>query len=203
MKIFFVRHGKDDDGYRGGWSDFDLIPEGKEQAERLARHLKENNGEYRIRRIISSDLQRALSTARFIAEELDLPVREESRLREINNGDLAGMPNDEALEKYPGLFFSSLQMDEPYPNGESPAGFYTRIKNWFDEFTARCNNTNDNILVVTHGGVINIIYYLVNGMEWSNKNSAFKTENCGVYILNTDTMNFEVGQVMNKRSDIV
>ena len=136
MKVFFIRHGKDDDRYRGGWSDLDLIPEGRQQAKLLADHLKENNHEYRIGKIISSDLPRAVSTAQFISDELDLPVQTEIQLREMNNGDLAGMLNDEALERYPGLFFSSLKMNEPYPNGESPNDFFVRIKKWFDDFPA-------------------------------------------------------------------
>ena len=27
MKMILVRHGKDDDRYRGGWSNLDLVPE--------------------------------------------------------------------------------------------------------------------------------------------------------------------------------
>ena len=192
MKVFFIRHGKDDDKYRGGWSKSDLMPEGKQQAKLLAEYLKEHNQEYCVRKIISSDLPRAMSTAQFISAELDLPVQQEVQLREMNNGDLAGMLNDEAIEKYPGLFFSSLRMDEPYPNGESPDGFFMRIKKWFDEFTAKNKNTNENIIAVTHGGVINIIYYLVNGIEWSNKSPAFMSANCSVHILNMDKMKFEV-----------
>lgn len=192
MKIIFVRHGKDDDRYRGGWSKADLTPEGTEQAKLLAEYLKENNREYRIRQIISSDLTRAMSTAQFISAELDLPIQKEIQLREMNNGDLAGMLNDEALRRYPGLFFSSLKMNEPYPNGESPNDFFIRIKKWFDEFTAEYKNTDKNVLAVTHGGVINIIYHLVNGKEWSNKCQTFKTSNCSIHILNIDTMKFEV-----------
>ena len=192
MKVIFVRHGKDDDRFRGGWSDADLIPEGREQAKRLAEYLKENNREYRIRKIISSDLPRAMSTAQYIADGLDLPVQPEMRLREMNNGDLAGMLNEEAFERYPGLFFRSLKMDEPYPNGESPVGFFTRIKKWYDEFAAECENTDENILAVTHGGVINIIYHLVNGIEWSNKGDSFKVSNCSIHVLNMETMKFEV-----------
>ncbi len=64
MKIIFVRHGKDDEKYRGGWSNLDLVP-----------------------------------------------VVKEEKLREMNNGVLVGMLNEEALIKYPGLFFSSLEMD--------------------------------------------------------------------------------------------
>lgn len=192
MKLIFVRHGKDDDRYRGGWSTLDLIPEGVEQAKQLAKHLKDNNHTYQIADIVSSDLTRTLTTANIISSELDLPVQKEVRIRETNNGDLAGMLNDTALEQYPGLFFSSLELDEAYPNGESPNDFYMRIKQWFSEFSSNCRNMNGNILVVTHGGVINVVYHLVKGMEWNNKGRAFKTGNCSVHVLNIDTMEFEI-----------
>lgn len=192
MKVFFIRHGKDDDRYRGGWSDRDLIPEGRQQAKLLAVHLNENNREYRIGKIISSDLPRTMTTAQIISDALHLPVQAEPQLREMNNGDLLGMPNDEALERYPGLFFSSLRMDEPYPNGESPDAFFARIQKWFDAFTAKYKGTDENILVVTHGGVINIIYHLVNGIEWTNKSRPFKAANGSIHVLNVDTMKFEI-----------
>ncbi len=88
MKVIFVRYGKDDNKYRGGWSKIDLIPEGIEQAKQLANHMKENSQEYHIQRIIASDLPRTISTARFISAELGLPIQQEYRLREMNNGDL-------------------------------------------------------------------------------------------------------------------
>lgn len=192
MRIVFVRHGKDDDKYRGGWSSLDLIPEGIEQAKKLVKHLAENRMEYNITRIISSDLPRTMTTASYISAELGLPVLEEPQIRETNNGDLAGMLNDEALVRYPGLFFSSLEMDEPYPNGESPNEFYARIKTWFENFLVEYQNTNSNTLVVTHSGVINVIYHIVRKMDWSNKGRTFKVSNCSIHVLNTDILDFEV-----------
>lgn len=192
MKVIFVRHGKDDDRYRGGWSDLDLMPEGMEQAKKLAKYLKENNHRYHIARILSSDLRRTMTTASFIAEELGLEIQKEPRLRETNNGELAGMWNETALARYPGLFFNSLKMEEAYPGGESPKAFYTRIKMWFEEFCVQCCNNSGNVLIVTHSGVINVIYHLVKRIEWSNKSIAFKAANCSVHILNMDTMLFEV-----------
>ncbi len=190
--MLFVRHGKDDNRYRGGWSNLDLIPEGIEQAKRLAKHIKDNNCDYNIKQIISSDLTRTMTTAHFIEDELGIPVQKDSRLRETNNGDLAGMLNETALEQYPGLFFSSLKMDEAYPNGESPKDFYLRIKNWFEDFCNNCDSARGNILVVTHAGVINVIYHLVNGIQWSNRGCVFKSNNCSINILNLDTKMFEV-----------
>lgn len=192
MKAIFIRHGKDDDRYRGGWSNLDLIPEGVEQAKQLAQFLKDNNNDYNITEIISSDLARTMTTASYISAELGLAIQKEPRLRETNNGDLAGMLNSTALEKYPGLFFSSLKMDEAYPNGESPNDFFARIKMWFVEFASKYRSANGNVLVVTHGGVINVIYHMINGIKWDNKARFFKVANCSVHILNLDTMKFEV-----------
>lgn len=192
MKIIFIRHGKDDDRYRGGWSNLDLIPEGVVQAKKLAKHLKENESNYNISHIIASDLPRTMTTANFISSELVLPIIKDSRIREIDNGDLAGMLNDDALNRYPGLFFNTLEMDEPYPNGESPNDFYFRIKNWFDNYILNYQNMESNVLVVTHSGVINIIYHIVKNIEWSNKTKPFKVSNCSIHILNVDSMNFEI-----------
>lgn len=192
MKIVFVRHGKDDDKYRGGWSEMDLIPEGVEQAKKLAKHLKENKQNYGISSIVSSDLMRTMTTANFISEELGLPITKDSRLRETNNGDLAGMLNDTAMKRYPGLFFRTLDMDKAYPNGESPRDFYVRIKKWFEDFVRDNKNYDGNILVVTHSGVINVIYHLVRNIEWSNKGCSFKAANCSIHVLDIETMKFEI-----------
>lgn len=43
MKFIFVRHGKDDDAYRGGWSNLDLVDVGREQASNLAEYLYRNH----------------------------------------------------------------------------------------------------------------------------------------------------------------
>ncbi len=192
MKIFFIRHGKDNDNYRGGWSRLDLTEEGRLQAEKLAEYIHSNNHSFNIKRIISSDLQRASTTAKLISDRLNIAVEYEQSIRETNNGDLAGMLNSEALSKYPGLFFSSLGMDEHYPNGESPSEFFSRIERWFSDFVKSNRNSNDNTVVVTHGGVINIVYHIVMNIAWTNKNRPFKVSNCSLHILNLDNMRFEV-----------
>ncbi len=188
MKVYFVRHGKDDENFRGGWSNLGLVPEGAEQARQLAKHLKENNTEYGIKRIISSDLLRAKETAEILAEGLTLPVITDAGLREADNGSLAGMRNEEALEKYPGLFWSTSEPDESYPNGESPNMFFDRIKEWFESFLKECRESDGNVLVVTHGGVINVVYHLVKGMEWSNKEKPVPVANCSVHVLDVERM---------------
>ena len=192
MNLLFVRHGKDSDQHRGGWSQLDLLPEGKREAEELADYLVRYKEDYHFTKMITSDLKRAETTATILAETLQLPLKKESALRETNNGDLAGMLNSEADQKFPRLYFRSLAMDEHYPNGESPREFYQRIKTWFQRFLQENNNSDETQIVVTHGGVINIIYHLVNQIEWTNKSNLFHVKHCSISLLNTKTLVFEV-----------
>ncbi len=192
MKFIFIRHGKDDGKYRGGWSNQDIISEGKEQAHKLAKYLEENKESLNINKFVVSDLKRAITTANIANEFLNLPVELEPELREMNNGDLAGMLNDDALVKYPGLFFNTLEMNEKYPNGESPIDFYNRIKDWFYQAIETYKDVDGNIAFITHSGVINIIYYIVKGLNWSNKEKSFKIGNCSIHILDVSKMKFDV-----------
>lgn len=192
MKILFVRHGQDDDRYRGGWSQMDLTSEGRVQAVKLAEYIYDRNHIFDVSKIVSSDLPRTVSTAHAIAQKMRIPVVLEEKLREMNNGELAGMRNEETLVKYPGLFFNTLNMDEKYPGGESPHEFFARIETWFSSFLSVNNKLDRNIVVVTHSGVINIIYHIVNQIQWSNKSKSFPVANCSLHILDTDTMMFEV-----------
>ena len=192
MNILFVRHGKDSDQHRGGWSQLDLLPEGKREAGALADYLAQHKEDYHFTKMITSDLKRAETTATILAEVLQLPLEKESSLRETNNGDLAGMLNSEADQKFPRLYFRSLAMDEHYPNGESPREFYQRIKTWFQRFLQENNDSDETQIVVTHGGVINIIYHLVNQIEWTNKSNLFHVKHCSISLLNTKTLAFEV-----------
>ncbi len=192
MNILFVRHGKDSDQHRGGWSQLDLLPEGKREAKMLADYLVQHKEDYHFTKMITSDLKRAETTATILAEVLQLPLEKESSLRETNNGDLAGMLNSEADQKFPRLYFRSLAMDKHYPNGESPREFYQRIKTWFQRFLQENDDSDETQIVVTHGGVINIIYHLVNQIEWTNKSNLFHVKHCSISLLNTKTLAFEV-----------
>ena len=192
MNILFVRHGKDSDQHRGGWSQLDLLPEGKREAKMLADYLVQHKEDYHFTKMITRDLKRAETTATILVEALQLPLEKESSLRETNNGDLAGMLNSEADQKFPRLYFRSLAMDEHYPNGESPREFYQRIKTWFQRFLQENDDSDETQIVVTHGGVINIIYHLVNQIEWTNKSNLFHVKHCSISLLNTKTLVFEV-----------
>lgn len=192
MKLYILRHGKDIDGYRGGWSKFGLSDEGVTQAIQVSNYILRVNKELRLKRIISSDLNRALQTAKIITSQLGIEVEPSTKWRETNNGELAGMPNDLANEKYSGLYYRSLKMDERYPGGESPQENYDRIRLAYKELLKEMKISNENVLLVTHGGVINIIYYLVNGMYWTNTSEVYKSDYTSLHCIDIDKNTFSI-----------
>lgn len=169
MKVYLVRHGQDDDSVRGGWSDCPLTELGIQQSTELADNLSNNFEHYNISKIYSSDIARAKQTATIIAEKLNLSVELMPEFREVNNGVLAGMDNYIAEKNYPNMYWRNLKWDEHYPNGESPKEFYERVSKAWEKFTKEFVDYDKNVLLVTHGGVINIIKCIANKTKYSNK----------------------------------
>ena len=181
MICYLIRHGKDDDTVRGGWSGQPLIEEGKAQAYELASFIQRSD--LGIQYIYSSDLLRAIQTAQSVADKLHLPIIQMPEFREVNNGDLAGMGNELASKMYPGLYWNTLGWEQRYPGGESPKEFYERIRTAWDAFQKMVLEQNENVLLVTHGGVINVILSIVNGEKYSNKTTMRKIQNAELIAL--------------------
>lgn len=169
MKIYIIRHGQDDDTVRGGWSDAELTEMGICQANALADELYKNSFLYGIKKIYSSDLKRAAQTSEIIGEKLGINVEYLCGFREVNNGDLAGMKNEVADINFPNLYWRKLKWTQKYPNGESPEDFYNRIFNEWNLFIDKNRDCDYNILLVTHGGVMNVIRTIVNNEQYSNQ----------------------------------
>lgn len=171
MTIYLVRHGKDDDTVRGGWSGHGLSPAGIEQVQALAEEIAAAN--IKADCIYSSDIRRAAETAEMLSRRLGCPIEYVPELREVNNGALAGMRNDLADERYPGVYWSALAWDERYPDGESPKMFCDRIKTAWSELKSRRSKAAGDALLVTHGGVIEAILCMENNIAFSNKTKHF------------------------------
>lgn len=166
--IYLMRHGADPAERYGGWSTYGLTEKGREQVHSAKRDLC-NKG---ITRIYSSDLARAKETAEIVAQELSLEITYLPQFREANNGLLAGLLKTEAAEKYPGLYWNTLAWTESWPEGESPEQFFHRIQSAWYEFKKQVGN--DTVLLVSHGGVMNIILCLENGIPYKNKETHFR-----------------------------
>ena len=111
LKIILVRHGETDWNQerrvQGCGSDRQLTKTGKQQAKNIALMLK---GE-RIDAIYSSPLKRALNTAQALAHHHQLEVQVEKSLKEIDAGELEGIPIDE-LGSYVNMLVAKEQGDD-------------------------------------------------------------------------------------------
>lgn len=160
IELHLVRHGQDEKNKLGGWSDNHLIEEGIAQINYLKKEIDDNYDLF-----ISSDLNRCVETSKILNEKLNMNIIYDSNFREVNNGDLKNLTLEEFNIKYPGLYFSSLKMDEKYPNGESPNAFYNRVSMAFKNLLE--NNRGKKILLVTHDGVITVLLCLLKGYKYS------------------------------------
>ncbi len=150
--LYLIRHGETDWNRLGriqGHLDTPLNMLGITQAQAVAEHLP--NLDYHA--LYSSDLRRSVDTAAFLAQRTGLHIHTKSCLRERDLGVLQGVVMAEAdtqqleiLEKY------TSDVDYIIPQGESSRQFMQRC---LDCMTALAQqHSGENILVVTHGGVL-------------------------------------------------
>jgi len=158
--IYLVRHGQTDwnvEKKTQGHTDIPLNDKGREQARSLSLSISK----LRVESIISSDLLRAKETAKIINEACGVHLIFDQRLREINYGDLEGIPRDTLKPEIWDIF----NMTPEKLNAEPFTNLFTRIKILFDELSDK----QGNILIVTHGGPLRMIMYYANYRENFNK----------------------------------
>lgn len=172
--IYLMRHGADPTDRLGGWSPSGLTEKGREQVHNALNDLYDKG----ITKIYSSDLVRAKETAEIVAREFSLDIIFLPEFRESNNGLLAGMLKTEAMKNFPGVYYNNLGWTEKWPNGESSEEFYNRIKNAWHDFKKLVGN--NNVLLVSHGGVMNVILCLENGIPYTNKETHFKIKDAEI-----------------------
>ena len=175
--IYFMRHGLDDERFIGGHSDVSLVLEGVLQV-REASLFMINNG-FNFQHIYSSDITRAIETSCIVKEYYNLPIRLKPCLRELDKGDVTGMLVTEALDKYQWL--RNVNVDTKYPGGESLLDFYKRIKKDLEEILSF-----ENSLVVTHRGVINMLYFILNDISVSNDKGRFSVSHASIHEYDKD-----------------
>lgn len=165
--MMLIRHGQTSWNAAGLWQghgDPGLTDEGRAQADRLARLLREE-ADRSWTRVIASDLARAHETAVAVAEQLSLPVEVDLRLRELDVGEWSGLSRSEIVERDPETL-SAFERGEPTIR---PGGGESRIeiRERTHEFVCELVNefAGQGVIVVTHLGVIRA---LVPGAEPSN-----------------------------------
>jgi broad specificity phosphatase PhoE len=159
--ITFLRHGEsvgNADGYFQGQSDFPLTKKGQEQVAALAKRWQEEEVSFNL--IISSPLSRARQTAELIASSLKTPLEFDDLWMERDNGDLAGLSHEEGRRKYPQPEFTNIYQSFA-TTGEGDWELYLRAGRCLHALLSR---EPGKYLVVSHGGLLNQVFYSIMGI---------------------------------------
>jgi len=143
-----------------GHGDSPLTEAGQRQAEALARRLASE----RFDLLVSSDLGRALDTARALAQASGHDIRLDARFRERNFGAGEGLAYREIDVRFPDAFRPEREVDPDYaiPGGESRRAFHERVASAFESLALE--HPGRRIVVVTHGGVLGALYRHIHGI---------------------------------------
>eukprot|EP01018_Ginkgo_biloba_P036270 Gb_37340 [translate_table: standard] len=169
-EIIFVRHGEttwNASGILQGQSESELTDLGKKQAIAVADRLAKETG---ITAVYSSDLIRAVDTAKIIAQKCGLQVQLSPAWRERHLGKLQGLSRHEASSKEPEAYraFASPKKDQLIPGGgESLNQLYVRSRSALDEIAN--NHKGQKVVVVTHGGVLRALWKFAGGKSSPGK----------------------------------
>ena len=142
-----------------GQLDPPLSDEGRRQAAQLGRRLAGR----KFAGFYSSDLRRAAETAQLVGESIGIDPTPMAELREIYLGQWEGLRTEDLATRFPEAWASWIE--EPdwdlVPGGEGSAAFEARVGVMLDTLFKR--HTQGDVLVVTHGGVIQIAIHHVVG----------------------------------------
>lgn len=131
----------------------------------------------------ASDLKRAFETAELIADAIGGPRPVPTTpLREIYLGEWEGLRTDEIAERFPEAW--SRWVVEPdwdvVPGGEGAVPFDARVNAAVDEIIG--NHAHGDVLVVTHGGVIQVALHRIVGRP-SQGLFPFKIQNASITLI--------------------
>jgi broad specificity phosphatase PhoE len=156
MKLTLIRHGPTDwNASRRfqGRTDLSLSAAGHANARGIAAQLKAEP----LDCIYSSDLLRALETARIVAEDRAVPIVTDARLREFDFGRWEGLTWDEIVAANPHLAGRGSTAAKLYApdGGENFAQVCARVASFLDDLS---REPIENAAIVTHAGPLHALF---------------------------------------------
>lgn len=162
-RVFYIfRHGETDwnkERRCQGHTNTDLNEKGREQAQFLAQKMLD----FPLDIIVSSDLNRALSTGQAVAQKKGIPLIVDHRLREMSYGEAEGMLFQDAIDKYGADLwqrFQSFTKDNDhisFPGGETRKMARERFHQVMTELIEKTEHRS--IGLSTHGGALRNILH--------------------------------------------
>lgn len=186
MKVRIVRHGETDwnkEGRLQGSMDRPLNLFGVQQAHTCAKHLANE----KFDRVFSSPLSRAYQTAEIISSKMDVEIVKVPDIEEIDLGEWQGLKWSEIRLKFSNLladFERGRDLSKIY-KGES---LQDQQKRAIRFLTSLEQYEGENILVVSHGGLIKTLICHILGLDLG------KRDRFGVSNLSISTLLFSKKQ---------
>jgi broad specificity phosphatase PhoE len=156
VEIVFETHSTSTDNEAGiatGWLDGKLSPVGRQQAVALGTRRRADG----IAAVFTSDLGRAVETARIAFAGSEIPVHRDPRLRECDYGELNGAPAS-VIERE-----RARRLEEPFPGGESYRQAVERVREFLADVSAQFQG--QRILVIGHSATRWAFEHLLDGAE--------------------------------------
>ena len=172
--IYLMRHGADpSENADGGWSAYGLTEKGKGSKFIAQRETYTTKG---LRKSIQSGLSESQGNCRNCGKFAFFGLNTHTYLNFVNpitDYWLACLKQKPQKNIQVKMYWNALGWTETWPKrGESPEQFFHRIQSAWYEFKKQVGKSN--VLLVSHGGVMNIILCLENGIPYTNKETRFQ-----------------------------
>ncbi len=195
MLLYLIRHGQTNHNKAKrlqGQTDIPLNEFGIEAAEKTAKGMADIDFDL----IISSPLNRAITTAKIIKGHRDIPIEVDERIKEISFGDYEGLCSHGIDYDIPDLdfpnFFDAPEKYNTPPNGESFKDVISRCGNFIKDIMANKDYEDKTILISTHGCALKAILYNLRETELKDFWGDGVSKNCGVTIVKVDGNKVEI-----------
>lgn len=88
------------------------------------------------------------------------------------------MVRSQAEREYPQYKESNITIDTRYPSGESLRDLYNRMQDVIDYM----DSLKDDTLIVTHRGIINMLYYILNDIPLDMDKKRFDVNHASLHV---------------------
>jgi probable phosphoglycerate mutase len=189
-RICIIRHGEtawNVEKRIQGHTDIPLNATGRAQALAMAF----NAAHHRFNAIYSSDLARALETARVLAQREDQEVTCLPQLRERHFGLFQGLTAAQGAERYPEAYahYQTRDLDYDFETGESLRRFSERVSEAIDWLMR--HHGGQTIAAVSHSGVLDVIYHRATGRPLHTPRD-FAIPNCALNWFHCDSQGWHL-----------
>jgi broad specificity phosphatase PhoE len=179
--VLLIRHGQSKGNAErrfGGHTATPLSARGHRQAELTARTLKSES----LTAIYSSDLARAIETARPLSRLTGLPLHDTNAFRERSVGVMEGLTFEAAAQQHPEQYAALLRRDFEHvlTGGESYRQLLDRARQKLDDIIEQ--NRGGKIAVFSHTGTICILaLHLMGALDAPDLKPVWiSSGNCGI-----------------------